>query len=110
MTLDNDRVLIPLFAALGDPVRLAIAERLIANGAHSVDALGGIAAISAPAMSRHLEVLRQAGVVTQTVDRQRRIYAINPGAMQSLDTWVTTRRAFWMASLDRLAAALEEED
>ena len=78
MTLNNDRVLIPLFAALGDPVRLTIAERLIASEAHCVGALGGIAAISAPAMSRHLEVLRQAGVVTQTVGRQCRIYAINP--------------------------------
>lgn len=97
------------FAALGDPTRFAIVERLLSDGALSAGDLQDVAEISAPAISRHLKVLREAGVISQTIDAQRRIYAIRPEAMQGLDAWMKSHEAFWQTSLDRLAAALGEE-
>ena len=99
------------FAALSDSTRLAIVERLMRDGAQAAGDLADIAPISAPALSRHLKVLRQAGIVTQTVDRQRRIYAVQPAALMAIDDWITDRRTFWQQSLDRLDAlvALEHD-
>ena len=98
------------FAALGDPTRLAIVERLLDRGALPAGELLDVADISAPAISRHLKVLREAGIVTQTVDAQRRIYAVAPQALRSIADWTLAHREFWEGSLDRLAAALEEYD
>ncbi len=97
------------FAALGDPTRLAIVERLMTRGPQPVGALLDVADISAPAISRHLKVLRRAGLVRQTVDKQRRIYAAEPGAMGKISDWTLGHEAFWNGSLDRLAAALRED-
>lgn len=101
--------LVTTFAALGDPVRFAIAERLLNRGAQPAGALQDVADISAPAISRHLKVLREAGLVTQKVDGTRRIYAINPAAVQDIDDWLRETRTFWEASLGRLAEALNDE-
>ena len=100
--------LITTFAALGDPVRFSIAERLLKDGPQSAGALQDVADISAPAISRHLKVLRDAGLVTQTIDKQRRIYAINLPAMQNISRWTESHAVFWEPSLDRLAQALDE--
>ena len=81
--------LVSTFAALGDPVRFAIAQRLLQEGALPAGALQDVAEISPPAISRHLKVLREAGVITQTVDGTRRIYAINPDAVQDIDAFAT---------------------
>jgi len=94
------------FAALGDPTRLAIVTRLMTDGPQSAGALQDVAAISAPAISRHLKVLRQAGVIRQQIDAQRRIYSVEPQALQAIGTWTMTKREFWDGSLDRLAALL----
>lgn len=96
------------FAALADETRFAIVERLMQSGAQSAGDLSDIAPISAPAFSRHLKVLREAGLVTQTIDKQRRIYAIQPEAMQAISDWVISRREFWEGSLDRLEKALTQ--
>ena len=101
--------LAPQFAALGDPTRLAIIDRLIAEGPQPAGALQDVANISAPAISRHLKVLRSAGLVQQQVDAQRRIYSVNPQAIRAIGTWTITRRDFWEGSLDRLAALLDAD-
>ncbi|MEM9549626.1 MAG: metalloregulator ArsR/SmtB family transcription factor [Pseudomonadota bacterium] len=98
-----------LFAALGDPVRFAITERLLRDGAQSAGDLRDVAEISAPAISRHLKVLRSAGVISQTIDKQRRIYAVNPASVGSIRAWIDSHEAFWASSLDRLATALQED-
>lgn len=95
------------FAALSDRTRFAIVERLLADGAQPAGALARVADISAPAISRHLRVLREAGIVTQRVEGQRRIYAVEPGALKAISDWMMDHRAFWEGSLDRLAAALD---
>ena len=95
-----------LFAALSDPTRLGIVERLLASGPQSAGELGDVAAISAPAVSRHLKVLREAAVIRQEIDGPRRIYSVAPEAMRAISDWTLTHRAFWESSLDRLDAAV----
>lgn len=97
------------FAALGDPTRLAIIDRLMAEGPQPAGALQDVAAISAPAISRHLKVLRAAGLVQQEVDAQRRIYSVDPRAIRAIGTWTITRREFWEGSLDRLAILMDND-
>ncbi|MEM7524202.1 MAG: metalloregulator ArsR/SmtB family transcription factor [Pseudomonadota bacterium] len=97
------------FAALGDPTRFALVERLLTEGELSAGALQEGVSISAPAISRHLKVLREAGLIVQRAERQRRIYAVRPEAVRGIGAWVQTHRAFWESALDRLEAAMDRE-
>ena len=96
------------FAALGNDVRFAIVERLLRDGEL---AAGELAApdMSAPAMSHHFKVLRQAGIVAQRIDAQRRLYSVRPEAIEAIGRWSLTHREFWERSLDRLGRAIEKE-
>ncbi len=108
----EDHPLATSFAALGDPTRLAIIDRLMSNGPQSAGALQDVAEISAPAISRHLKVLREAGLIRQEIDAQRRIYSVSPDAIRAIGRWTMTRKEFWEGSIDRLSALLDakEED
>ncbi len=97
------------FAALGDATRFAIVERLLNEGELSAGELIQGTAISPPAVSRHLKILRNAGVLHQRVDKQRRIYSVRPEAVQTISAWTMSHREFWQASLDRLELALTQE-
>lgn len=97
------------FAALGDARRFAIVSQLLEEGEQTAGALARQSDVSAPAISRHLKVLRNAGILRQRIDGQRRVYAVEPGAMQAISAWTLAHREFWEASLDRLEAALKEE-
>ncbi|MEP1209761.1 MAG: metalloregulator ArsR/SmtB family transcription factor [Rhizobiaceae bacterium] len=101
--------LIQTFAALGDDTRFAIVERLLKEGELSAGDLQEGTAISAPAVSRHLKVLRSAGLINQRVDKQRRLYSARPEAVQSVGAWSMSYREFWQTSLDRLEWALVQE-
>ena len=101
--------LVETFSALGDPTRFAIVSRLLNEGELSAGDLNNGADISPPAMSRHLKILRHAGVISQRVDKQRRIYAVRPQAVEAISAWTMSHREFWQQSLDRLATALEQE-
>ena len=81
----------------------------MAEGPQPAGALQDVAEISAPAISRHLKVLRAAGLVQQQVDAQRRIYSVDPQAIRAIGTWTITRRDFWEGSLDRLAILLDSD-
>lgn len=106
---NNDQTtLIDTFAALGDPTRFAIVERLLRDGPTSAGALQDVADISAPAISRHLKVLREAGLIEQQIDKQRRIYSVSPHAIGRLSAWTLQHEDFWRTSLDRLSAALSQ--
>ena len=98
-----------LFAALGEPTRFAIVERLMAEGEQSAGTIGAGTSISAPAVSRHLKVLREAGLVQRRVDRQQRLYSVRPEAVEGISAWAMSHREFWSASLGRLERALIEE-
>jgi DNA-binding transcriptional ArsR family regulator len=97
------------FAALGDPIRFAIVERLLRQGQLSAGELQEGTDITAPAISRHLKVLRQAGLLEQSVDKQRRLYSVRPQAVEAISAWTMSHREFWQASLDRLERALDRE-
>ena len=97
---DLDAVL----AALADPTRRAIVERLLVRGELTVGAIGAPFDISAPAISRHLRVLEQAGLIERRIDRQWRYVRARPGALRSVETWLARARRHWDAALDRLEA------
>ncbi len=98
------------FSALGDTTRFAIVERLLNEGELSAGDLQAVADISAPAISRHLKVLRNAGVINQRVDKQRRLYTVEPKAIMGINAWIEYHRKFWETSLDRLAKALKKKE
>jgi len=93
-----------LFGALADPTRRAIVERLLAEGELAVSAIAAPFAISAPAVSRHLQVLDRAGLIERRVDRQWRRVRIRPAALGEIDSWLAAQRRFWTVALDRLEA------
>ena len=90
--MDN---LIKVFASLGDSTRFAIVMRLMTNGPLPAGDLQDVADISAPAISRHLKVLREAGVISQTIDRQRRIYGVDPSVIETIHAWTLAHKGFW---------------
>lgn len=102
------------FAALSDPTRLSLVEKLLHRGELPAGTLAAEADISAPAISRHLKVLREAGVITQRVQGTHRFYSVRPEALKAIHGWTMDHRAFWSASLDRLDTLLaldpEEDD
>lgn len=106
---ENTNLLAARFAALGDTTRLAIVNRLMTEGPASAGELSGLADISAPAMSRHLRVLREAGLVRRESDAQRRIYSVEPEALRAIAAWSIRPEEFWGQSLDRLAILFSEK-
>jgi DNA-binding transcriptional ArsR family regulator len=95
------------FAALADPTRRAILARL-ATGETSVTELAAPFEMSLPAISKHLKVLENAGLITRGRDAQWRPCRLEPAALQGVDAWLDRYRHFWTASLDRLADYLDE--
>ena len=98
------------FAALADQTRLAMVERMMAEGELPAGALVQDAQISGPAVSRHLKVLRNAGLVQQRAEGTRRLYSVRPEALRAISNWTMDHRSFWQSGLDRLEAMLNEED
>ena len=97
------------FAALADPTRRAIVERL-ADGEAPVGELAEPFSITPQAVSRHLKVLEQSGLVTRRIDKQRRIIRLNPAALKRTADWVERYRTFWEGQLDALGAFLEQTE
>ena len=96
------------FAALGDPTRRRIVEMLAARELPA----GEIARrfdMTAPAVSQHLRLLRDAGLVHVRRDAQRRIYALDPSGLAELDAWLARFRRFWSGRLDALERELAGE-
>lgn len=91
-----------IFAALADPTRLAIVERLLAEGERSAGEIATPFAISKPAISKHLRVLEDAGLIERRVEKQWRVCRVRPEAIRAVNDWMTRYRAFWEASFDRL--------
>ncbi|KIC24217.1 MULTISPECIES: ArsR/SmtB family transcription factor [unclassified Leisingera] len=98
------------FAALSDETRLMIVDQLITEGELPAGDLAPGAGISAPAISRHLKVLREAGLITQRAKGTKRLYSARPEGLRMIAEWTQSRRAFWEGSLDRLEAALMEDE
>jgi DNA-binding transcriptional ArsR family regulator len=96
-------------AALADPTRRKIIE-LLAERDRTAGDLVARFDISAPAISQHLKILREAGLVTSEVDGQRRIQALDPKGLHEIFSWVERTRRTWEKRLDILERILREED
>ncbi|KUH88791.1 MULTISPECIES: metalloregulator ArsR/SmtB family transcription factor [unclassified Mycobacterium] len=97
------------FDVLGDPVRRRILE-LLADGEMSAGAIGATIseefAITQPAVSQHLKVLRDNGFTSVRPDGQRRLYAVNGTALQDVDQWLDAFRRFWTPPLNALGTEI----
>ena len=95
--------------AIADPTRRRIGE-LLAVRERTAGELVDEFDMSAPAISQHLNVLREAGLVTTRAEGQSRIQALNPEGLDELDTWLEKTRAVWSRRLDALERELRAED
>lgn len=97
------------FDVLGDPVRRRILE-LLAAGELSSGAIAGTIqnefAITQPAVSQHLKVLRASGFASMRPEGQRRLYAVNGAAFRDIDEWLTMFRRFWGPHLEALGTEI----
>jgi DNA-binding transcriptional ArsR family regulator len=97
----------PVFYAVADPVRRGILD-LLRNGERSAGDLAREFPISRPAVSRHVRVLRDAGLVRLRRDRQTLHYSLNPAPLAEIDRWLSGYRVFWGARLHDLRQFVEE--
>ena len=92
---------------LADPIRREIID-LLAEHERSAGELGAAFTVSQPAISRHLRVLREAGLVRVRGEGQRRIYRLDPAPLAALDEWLARYRHYWSGRLDALEDRLAE--
>jgi DNA-binding transcriptional ArsR family regulator len=90
-----------VFAALADPTRRRVVE-LLAERDRTAGELASAFTVSRPAVSRHLRVLRGAGLIRSRGDAQRRIYSLDPASLEEVDEWIASLRRFWTGRLDDL--------
>jgi DNA-binding transcriptional ArsR family regulator len=95
------------FAVLAEPTRRDILD-LLRDGERPVGDLVERLRLSQPAVSKHLRVLREAGLVEVRPDAQRRLYRIRPEPLAEIDEWLAPYRRLWSRSLDRLEKHLED--
>jgi len=98
-----------VFAIIAEPNRRAILSLLVSSE-QSVGEIERRLRMAQPAVSKHLRVLRDAGVVESTIDAQRRVYRLKPEPLQEVDAWLAPFRRFWSAHLDSLERHLDRAD
>lgn len=98
-----------VFAALADPTRRAIVERLLAEGEKTVGDVAKPFEISAPAITRHLQVLESAGLIEKRIDRQFRLVRARPEALRPVGSWFERQQRHWSDAFDRLEAIIAAE-
>ena len=98
-----------VFAALADPTRRAIVERLLAEGEKTVGDVAKPFDISAPAITRHLQVLESAGLIEKRIDRQFRLVRARPEALRPVGSWFERQQRHWSDAFDRLEAIIAAE-
>jgi DNA-binding transcriptional ArsR family regulator len=99
-----------LFKALADPTRRAIYEHLVGSGEQTVRALTDRAGVSQPAVSKHLGVLKKAGLVRDRPAGRQTHYRADPEGLAPLVDWIKHYSAFWGDRFDRLGLLLEGMD
>lgn len=94
--------------ALAEPHRMAIIS-MLADGERPAGDFVDALPIAQPTVSKHLAILREAGLVTVRKDAARRLYRLNPVPLAELDQWLAGYRRFWTDKLDALKAQLDKE-
>lgn len=92
---------VDVFRAIADPTRRAILDRL-GEGEQPVSQLAQPFAITQPALSQHLRVLREAGLVRQRPDGRRRLYRLNAAPLKAVANWIDHYHRFWHERLEAL--------
>ena len=95
------------YAALAEPHRRQILD-LLRGGERSAGSLVDRLELSQPGVSKHLKVLREAGLVAVRADGRQRMYALAPQPLAEVDAWLEPYRVFWSGRLDALERHLEE--
>ena len=95
------------FEVLAQPNRRRILD-LLREGERPVGELVDALSVSQPAVSKHLRVLREAGVVESRVNAQQRLYRVQPGPLREIDSWLAPYRAMWSDALDALERHLDD--
>jgi len=98
-----------VFRAIADPTRRAILAQLSAGSRPAGDIAASFA-VSRPAVSRHLKILRDADLVTERRHGNYRIYELNPASLRTIDGWLEAFRPFWRHTLLRLKAHAEKRE
>ena len=98
-----------VFKAIADPTRRQLL-RILSGGDRAVSELAEPFEMSLPALSRHLQVLREVGLVTQERSGRKRIYHLNAEPLKEVGAWVAHFGAFWDEKLDALALYLNEDE
>jgi DNA-binding transcriptional ArsR family regulator len=98
-----------VFAALADNTRRTIVERLAAKGELAVGDIAERFDISAPAISRHLSVLENAGLIERRVNKQWRLVRLKREAFKNAEDWFKRHERFWNEALDRLEALASKQ-
>ena len=98
-----------VFEAVAEPSRRALLDALAGGERTAGDLVATLPGLTQPAVSRHLRVLREAGLVDVRPDAQRRIYALRPDGLAELDDWLGRYRRYWRGHLGALERHLESK-
>jgi DNA-binding transcriptional ArsR family regulator len=99
----------PVFAAIADPTRRAILDA-IRGRERSAGEIAALFPVSRPAISRHLRVLRGAGLIRERREAQSRLYSLDPAPLRDVERWLDHYRVFWGARLHDLKRVVEQAE
>jgi DNA-binding transcriptional ArsR family regulator len=97
------------FSAVADPKRRAMLDLLVKRERSVGELVSAFPDISQPAVSKHLRILKDAGLVDIRVQAQQRIYTLQPKGLAELEAWIAKYKVFWSDSLDALEQHLSEK-
>jgi DNA-binding transcriptional ArsR family regulator len=96
------------FEAIAEPTRRAVLDLLLEKERSAGDLVAAFPRLTQPAVSRHLRVLREAGLVSVRAEAQQRIYALEPARLGIVYEWLNRYRAYWAAHLTNLEQHLDK--
>ena len=97
------------FGALADPTRARIVE-VLAAGPRTANEIVDLFPSTQPSISRHLRVLREAGLVAVQPSGRQRVYRLDPGPLREIDRWLDRYRRFWTDRLDALEQHMDRKE
>jgi DNA-binding transcriptional ArsR family regulator len=100
---------VDVFVAVAEPTRRRLLDELL-DGERTVGELVGRLRLNQPTVSKHLRVLKEAGLVSSRADAQRRCYRIEPSGFGAIETWMAAYRGLWNRRLDALEAHLDRKE
>jgi len=98
-----------VFEAVAEPTRRAVLDLLAGRERPAGELVAAFPALTQPAVSRHLRILRESQLVDVRADGTRRVYSLRPAALAELDRWLDTYRRFWGTRLDALEGHLDSK-